>query len=319
MGDAPGRFLAGQEAPDEVHGLPGQGGGILPAGGQVRPDQPGDGGGVKAGDDHVLGNAETVLLQGVANGDGHGVVGAEDCPGEFLPVADQLAHDLAGRRGPVVAVGHLGFAEGQAQLLQHLPVAAEAVFGVRLVLHAGHEEGIPGPVVHDDVAEQGFEALFIIVDDRPAARQLRAGTDHRDMMLLGALYDFGDQLVVMDRVIDDQDGGEQVVLDRLVDRAGGVVVLFVPEEIQRRVEERDAKALGGSNPAQGMDEPGVRETVGLGQAHADQLRLFGHRGILRSFPCGIAVYISLWQAKYSTEAGKMQRTHGFLSVLNDCS
>jgi hypothetical protein len=52
----------------------------------------------------------------------------------------------------------------------------------------------------------------------------------------------------------------------------------VPEEIQRGVEERDIKAIGGSNLAQGVDKPGVRETVGLGQAYADQLRLFGHEG-----------------------------------------
>ena len=88
-------------------------------------------------------------------------------------------------------------------------------------------------MVPDDMAEEGFVTLLIIVDNGPAARKLRAGTDHGDVMLVRALHDLGDEAVIMEGMINNQDRGEELIADGSVDGAGGLIVFFMPVEIQR--------------------------------------------------------------------------------------
>ena len=166
--------------------------------------------------------------------------------------------------------------EGEAAFHQDFLIALQAAFGVQFALHAGDEEGVFCAVVDDDMAEQGFVALLIIVDDGIAAGQLRTGEDHGDMMRLGTIHDLPDQFVVMEAVADDEDRSKQIVLEGQVAGAGSFIVFLIPVKIHGAVEDRNAVAVFGGDAAQLVQETGIQEVMYLRKADCDELGLLSH-------------------------------------------
>ena len=291
-----GRLPAGVQFPEQPHDFLGQGPRIVAAGTQAGLCHIGRGRPVEAGDDHVLRNADPVPPQGVADGDGHGVVGTEDGVRHPVPGTDHFPDDFGGGLGPVIPVGYLVRPEGKPAFLQDLLVAFQAAFGVRFVLHPGDEAGIPGTVVPDDVAEQGLVALLIVVDDGPAAGQLHAGENHRDAVGLRAADDLPDQVVVMEAVADDENQVKQFVPDRPEAGAGRPVLLLIPIKIHRTVEDRDAVAFFSRGGAQFVQEAGIQKIVYLREADSDAFLPVSHGGNLPRNDSGLSFCYEIRQS-----------------------
>ena len=308
MDDLPGRVSALPDVFQHFQDGPGETAGIVAAGGQVRADHIGGRGTVKSGDDDVFRNAEPLFPERIAHGDGHGIIGAEDCPGTLFAGADQLPDNVPGRLGPVVAIRQLLRPERQACFLQDFPVAPQTVLGILFVLDSGDEKGIPDAMVPDHVADDGLEAVLVVVEDGIAAGDIRTGDENGHIVPAGAVDDFIGQPLVMEGMVDNNDRVKKLVPDGPVPGAGGRVVLLVPIEIQRTVENADAVVIFRRGAAQFDQKTGIQKAVGLGKADGDHFLPVGHVGWSSLMFCSFFCFrCGSYQAEYSTEARKKQK------------
>ena len=224
---------------------------------------------VKTGDNDILRHPVSVFLQGVADGNGHDVIGAENGVGQLFPLLNQLQRDGCGRLGPILAGGDVLLQKRQAEFREHLPVAPEAELGVFLSFLPGDEKGIPGAVIPDYMAKQCFESVSRVVDDIVATRMRQADADNGHMVRSGVGDDFIKEFFIMEAVRNNHQPGKQVVADSMENTPGDPAVFLIPVEIQRTVKHNQFASAFPGGAVQLRHITGVQIIMQLRQADSD--------------------------------------------------